>query len=130
MNDLDRPRIVRALGALALSSCTLLAAGCASDDAGTTAGMEASPSALPDTTVEPGQDVVLTVWGMSCPKCVTNVDKLLKQVDGVEDVRIDMSGGIVRVSTGDPAPALADLEAAIVRAGFTLMKTEIVGAAS
>ena len=101
--------------------------GCSTTQTGPT---PPAPGALSEgVTIAPGDTVTLTVWGMSCPKCVTNVDQLLKAVDGVESVHTDMANGLVTVETGSPAPAAAELEAAITDAGFTPMKMDVAGAA-
>ena len=89
----------------------------------------ATSAAFAETTIDPGDVVRLTVWGMSCPKCVNNVDQVLGDVDGVTSVHTNMAQGIVTVETGTPAPSARELHDAIVQAGFTPMRIELAGEA-
>lgn len=112
---------------LVLVAALAALAGCAATGSGP--GSAPSPGSLSEgVTIAPGDTVNLTVWGMSCPKCVTNVDQLVGDVAGVASVHTDMANGLVTVQTGSPAPDAAKLEAAIGAAGFTLMKMDVTGA--
>ena len=116
----------RALLALSLSISATVLSGCGNDT--TTMNSSNNPDlASFDVTIQPGDTVNLTVWGMSCPKCVTNVDQVLGEIDGVASVETDMANGIVTVTTGHPAPRAADLQHAVTQAGFTAMSLEVVG---
>jgi lysyl-tRNA synthetase class 2 len=52
---------------------------------------------LKDDTVVTTSPVKVHVLGMSCPKCVSNVDIQLMRVPGVQKAQIDMGTGIVTV---------------------------------
>jgi len=113
----------RGLAAAALATATLtlgtVLSGCASTP---TAPSDRNPSlaAVGDGTLAAGR-YDLVVHGMSCPKCISNVDLQLKRIDGVVDPRVDMKHGIVAITVRDgAAPSRAAIAAAITDAGFTL----------
>ena len=132
----DRTRLVRGLAApaLALVAATALLGGCASPDASGDMTADAEPPAdapapgalASSVEIAPGDVVEPSVWGMSCPKCVTNVDRLLMDLDGVTSVRTDMSRGLVVVGTGATAPPATALADIVTKAGFTLMDMRVV----
>jgi len=63
----------------------------------------------------------LEVHGMSCPKCVSNVDLQLKRLQGVDAAVVDMKRGVVTVTlSGGARPSARDLAEAVSDAGFTL----------
>lgn len=67
--------------------------------------------------------VTLFVNGMGCPLCVTNVDKQLERLKGVETVKVDLGAGTVDVGLGGKArPSGAALAEAVDNAGLTLVK--------
>ncbi|MFN0010308.1 MAG: heavy-metal-associated domain-containing protein [Phycisphaerales bacterium] len=67
--------------------------------------------------------VTLFVNGMGCPLCVTNVDKQLERVKGVETVKVDLGAGTVDVGLGGKTkPSGAALAEAVDNAGLTLVK--------
>ncbi len=88
--------------------------------------MESSPSgALVANDDRPVESNGATLWvhGMSCPKCVSNVDITLKKVSGVQDVSINMAQGIVRVGFAAGAhPTPRQLAHAVDDAGLTLVR--------
>lgn len=115
-----------ALLAMTIALSTAVLSGCGNE----TSTMQTSDTpdlATFNVTIQPGDTVNLTVWGMSCPKCVTNVDQVLADIDGVTGVETDMANGIVTVTTGSPAPRAAQLQEAVTQAGFTPMRLEIAG---
>ena len=70
----------------------------------------------------------LAVRGMSCPKCVSNVDKQLARLPGVERATVDMKHGTVAIAvSGERRPTPRQLANAVEDAGFTL---EAIDAAS
>ena len=92
-------------------------AGCAA-----TSQKTASPY-LTDNTVLKGGFVSLTVHGMGCPLCATNVDIQLKKLKGVMSVNTNLNNGEVRILISpDEAPTRSDLAGAIHRAGLTLVE--------
>lgn len=73
-------------------------------------------------STEPIQASAATIRadGLMCPKCANNVTLQLEKIRGVEDIRVNMEQGIVRVKlTGDQHPSEADLAQAIEDGGFT-----------
>ena len=72
--------------------------------------------------VQATETVLLTVYGMSCPLCASNVDKQLLRIDGVKAVDVDLSSGLVTllVSKSNP-PSAASLAKAVSESGFTLV---------
>ena len=81
---------------------------------------EPSLAAIGDGTLAPGR-YDLVVRGMSCPKCISNVDLQLKRIDGVVDPKVDMKNGVVAITVRDgAAPSRAAVASAIGDAGFTL----------
>lgn len=60
----------------------------------------------------------LTVHGMTCGGCAAAVEKALRGVNGVTEVRVNLEAKQARVSF-DPALATREqLAAAVVKAGF------------
>ena len=80
---------------------------------------------LKDTTPVATSPAVLHVKGMSCPKCVTNVDIQLARIPGVRKSSIDMASGIVTVDF-DPAKGVTRgaLAKAVDDSGLTLARIE------
>jgi len=59
----------------------------------------------------------LTVSNMTCNNCVAHVQKAVENVDGVEDVIIDLKTKKVDVQYTD-AVSLAQISSAISKAGY------------
>ena len=67
-----------------------------------------------------GASASFLAYGMSCPKCANNIALVVGDVNGVENVRVDMGAGLVTVDLeGDSRPSESDLARAIKEAGFT-----------
>jgi copper chaperone CopZ len=113
------------LGAFALAAAAPLVGGCAataSSSASPAASPAASTTAIGDGTLGPGR-YDLVVRGMSCPKCISNVDLQLKRIDGVANPKVDMKNGVVSVTVREGAsPSRAEVARAIEDAGFTLVE--------
>ena len=60
----------------------------------------------------------LGVEGMDCSSCAATVEKALRSVDGVRDVRVDLLGGRVTVSYAAGSATRSDLARAVTRAGY------------
>ena len=60
-----------------------------------------------------------TVTGMTCGHCVASVTEEITEIDGVENVDVDLATGAVTVTSAEP---LADdaVRAAIEEAGYQL----------
>jgi Zn2+/Cd2+-exporting ATPase len=71
----------------------------------------------------------LLVEGMDCASCAATIERALRRLDGVEDVRVDVMGGKVRVGYAERRLARGDLAGAIQGAGF-VVRADVVGAAA
>lgn len=60
------------------------------------------------------------VEGMTCAHCAGAVDREVRRIEGVSDVRVDVAAGIVTVSSAS-AVADADVVAAVDEAGYTVV---------
>jgi copper chaperone CopZ len=89
--------------------------GCSTTPARASAGAVEGPA-----SIGPGR-YALEVLGMSCPKCISNVDLQLARIAGVGDIAVDMKHGLVTLSVASGAEVSRDrLAAAVEDAGFTL----------
>lgn len=69
----------------------------------------------------------LVVRGMSCPKCISNVELQLARIPGITRPEVDMKNGVVTVKVdGNHQPSKESIAGAIADSGFTLV--EIRGA--
>jgi copper chaperone len=64
---------------------------------------------------------VLKVKGMSCQHCVMAVSKALNQLDGIKNVRVDLSKGEVRFDNPKEV-APNRIEKAIADAGYEVVQ--------
>ena len=60
----------------------------------------------------------LRVGGMDCPSCADDISRALHRLDGVEDVRVDVVGGSVKVAYVEGKLARGDLHSAVRRLGY------------
>jgi copper ion binding protein len=60
-----------------------------------------------------------TVDGMTCDHCVRSVTEEIGSIDGVTEVRVDLSTGGVTVTSEQPLDA-AQVRAAVEEAGYGL----------
>ncbi len=129
-----RNRIASSVLLVTLSAAIV---GCAASDAtdtrsdaelGTAGGSSgAAPALLADASPVSGSGSVLWVKGMSCPKCVSNVDLQLKRLPGVDGVAINMGLGTVTVRyAGAERPTKRQLAEAVDNAALTLFRIEEV----
>lgn len=73
--------------------------------------------------------VVLAARGLSCPLCASNVDRVMKAVDGVSTVQTDLERGHVIVGLEeDHSVTRRQLIRAIEDAGFTFTEFVTAGA--
>lgn len=63
-------------------------------------------------------NTTLIITGMSCAHCVDHVTKALKVVPGVISTRVDLGKGQAEVSYDASKASPADLEKAVVKAGY------------
>ncbi len=60
-----------------------------------------------------------TVTGMTCGHCVSSVAEEVREIPGVQDVRVDLGSGRVTVTSSAPVdPAL--VRSAVEEAGYCL----------
>lgn len=62
----------------------------------------------------------LRVGGMDCASCAASVERSLRTLEGVQEVRVDVLGGRVHVGYTDDRLAFRDMASAIRRAGYTV----------
>jgi len=60
----------------------------------------------------------LEVGGMDCSSCAATVEKVLRQLEGVDDVQVDVIGGKVEVRYEEKRVGRQELADAIARAGY------------
>lgn len=48
-----------------------------------------------------GTQYTMRVDGLACPYCAYGIEKKLKQIEGVQDIDIDLNAGKVRVKTAE-----------------------------
>jgi len=63
---------------------------------------------------------ILKVKGMSCQHCVMSVTKALKQLEGIENLQVDLAKGEVRFDNKKEVPS-GRIVKAIEDAGFEVM---------
>lgn len=91
--------------------------GCAS--APRSAPLAMADAAAPITA----SSATLVVHGMSCPLCVSNVDKQLLTIPGVQSANVNLKTGEVKVALADGARVTkAQLAKAVDSSGFTLVE--------
>lgn len=123
-----RTRLMRPV-ALAFVTPLLLLAACASTPSTSTHDPASSPGAVyAPETLAPGR-YALVVLGMSCPKCISNVDLQLARIEGLRDAKVDMRHGLVTFAVPGPTqPSRAAVSQAILDAGFTLREIRRIDA--
>lgn len=86
-------------------------AGCSSSADDNTAPKNAAGAASERT-------VQITVDGMVCNFCATNIDKTLAKLPGVSAVSVNLDAGAVILRASEFAPSDAELRKAVKDAGF------------
>ena len=94
----------------------------------THASNAAQPAALPGAaSVDPGPAQLgpgryaLDVLGMSCPKCISNIDLQMARIAYVSNIQVDMQHGTVSFTVAEGGQVdRAALAEAVADAGFTL----------
>lgn len=67
-------------------------------------------------------EIILNVGGMSCNHCKMAVEESLQSLSGVEKAEVDLSAKTVKVAYEPGKLSDKDFEAAVVEAGFELLK--------
>lgn len=85
-------------------------------------------TSLTDDDTPLSGEVVLTVYGLSCPLCASNVDQQLNRLPGIVEMYPDLDTGAIRITLeeGHTLPVSA-FARAIEDAGFTLRSAELAG---
>ena len=82
-----------------------------------------SPAAVAGPNTLADGRYTLVVHGMSCPKCISNVELQLTRISGITHPVVDMKNGFVRVEVaGGTAPTKDAIANAIADSGFTLVE--------
>ena len=74
--------------------------------------------------------LVLSVTGLHCAACVARVEAALRAVPGVSDVAVNLVAGLARVRLDGDRAGVADLVAAVRKAGYDAAPAETPGAAA
>ena len=63
----------------------------------------------------------IKISGMSCAHCVARVEKSLKNVDGVKEVKVDLESGKATVKYNPKKVEPSKLEEAVKEAGYNVI---------
>ena len=67
-----------------------------------------------------GTQYTMRVDGLACPYCAYGIEKKLKQIEGVQEIDIDLNAGVVRVKTDEGVELTeAQMKQLFNDAGFT-----------
>ena len=103
---------------IAASLCVALSASC-----GSTPRATSSPAAVTGPNTLTDGRYTLVVHGMSCPKCISNVEMQLVRIGGIAHPEIDMKNGFVHIAVeGGATPRRDAIASAIEDSGFTLVE--------
>lgn len=61
---------------------------------------------------------LLRAEGFSCPSCVGKIEKQIGSLDGVENVTVHFASGRVEIDHDEATTSVADLIAAVDKAGY------------
>lgn len=85
----------------------------------TSPNLESPTQRLPQTqTSRPGAVCDLRVGGTDCPSCADDITRELGRLEGVQNVRVNVVGGSVRVQYAEGKLARGDFAGAIRRLGY------------
>jgi Zn2+/Cd2+-exporting ATPase len=91
---------------------------CCGDDIAPTTESSLKTSNVPKAVTAEGAVCDLSVGGMDCPSCADDITRALGKLEGIQDVRVDVLGGRVRVAYADGKLSRGDLAGAIRRVGY------------
>ncbi len=69
-------------------------------------------------------EINFIVEGMKCGHCAATVEKALKDLRGVESVKVDLDNGIARVELQDEDTDMDRFKQAVKEAGYKLVGTK------
>lgn len=61
---------------------------------------------------------IIKATGMSCQHCVGRVSQSLKEIEGVQEVGVDLTTGAITIDMADPGASREQLEEAVRKAGY------------
>lgn len=64
------------------------------------------------------EQLTLKVEGMSCGHCVNSIESSVKEINGVEQVKVQLAEGTVEVTIDSSAITLKDIVAVIEDQGY------------
>ena len=64
------------------------------------------------------EQLTLKVEGMSCGHCVNSIESSVKEINGVEQVKVQLAEGTVEVTIDSSAVTLKDIVAVIEDQGY------------
>ncbi len=120
-----------ALTAVLLTACaterqTTTATSDPATTGGTTSNVGTGVAPSEALLVEGDRVAMLWVNGMGCPLCANNVERQLRQLDGVERVTVNLGTGAITAHLDEHArPTREQLERAVTNSGFTLVRAEV-----
>jgi copper chaperone CopZ len=115
--------VARGMAVAGMAMSMLLAGGVGCAAGG---GSPAAARGLSDADLARTESARLVVHGLSCPLCATNVDEVLKEIDGVTAVAMDLGSGEATLTMkSGHAVTRAKLTAAVKKAGFTLVEIKL-----
>ena len=69
--------------------------------------------------VDPSLDTKqIAIEGMTCDSCVRTIEKALRRIHGVKDLRVDRASAIATVTFDHKQTNLPEMHDAILRAGY------------
>ena len=71
---------------------------------------------LPESA--PTETITLSIMGMTCASCVSNVRRALKNVRGVQDAIVDLELGTASVKYAVGQVSISDMRHAVQKAGY------------
>lgn len=64
------------------------------------------------------KEIVLSIEGMSCGHCVKTITDGLKQLEGVEDVKVSLQEKNARITLGPNPLSIEEIKSKIVDLGY------------
>jgi copper chaperone CopZ len=77
--------------------------------------MEKTENTLREEVLETRQ---IGILGMTCDKCVQRVEKALRGVDGVKEVRVDRQAALASVTFDTVKTHIPELHDALLKSGY------------
>ena len=79
------------------------------------------------TTTAQTNQIQVTVAGLSCPVCTYGLEKKLKTIDGIENIKIDLEHGLVTFNMKDGKKITeAEVKKKVIDAGYTFKEMKYI----